>query len=129
MAFILIGFIFSFVILAWVGRGGAISYEAAEPAIKKLLAHYVPLLAILAGFYFSERAIDARENQTSLETFVFAVIVVGLWVLIPPLLIAFSTTIEAALRFLDSVGVFGTSLGSACLAFYFSKSAKLRKNA
>lgn len=124
LALILVGFVLSFAILWWVGRGGAISFQAASPAIKKLLEHYVPLLAILAGFYFSERAATDEGNKTSVETFAFALVLVGIWVLGPPVLIAVSETIEASMRLLESVAVIGTSLASACLAFYFSKSGK-----
>ena len=93
-------------------------------AIKKLLEHYVPLLGILAGFYFSERADAKGKSQTSIEAFLFALVVIGIGVLGPPVLIALGDTIEAALRLLDTVAVIGTSLASACLAFYFSKSGK-----
>jgi len=125
LAVLLIGFVLSFAFLAWVGRGGAISFQAAVPAIKKLLEHYVPLLAILAGFYFSERVATDVGQETSVETFVFATVVVGIWALAPPILIATSDTIEAAIRILETLGVIGTSLTSAALVFYFSKSAKV----
>jgi hypothetical protein len=118
----------SFIALAWTGRGGAISYDAAAPAIRKLLEHYVPLLCILAGFYFSERNMESGGNQTSTETLFFAVAIMGIWSSIPPVLITFSGTIESAVRLLESVGIIGTSLGSACLAFYFSKTGKTEKS-
>lgn len=124
LAVLLIGFVLSFAFLAWVGRGGAISFQAAGPAIKKLLEHYVPLLAILAGFYFSERAVTDEGQKTSVETFMFASVVVGIWALAAPVLIAVSDTIEAAMRILETLAVIGTSLTSASLVFYFSKSAK-----
>lgn len=127
LAAILSGFLLSFVILAWASSGGAISFNAAEPAIKKLLEHYIPLLAILAGFYFSDRSLEPGDNQTSIETFIFSVAIVGIWSLIPPILIFFCDTIESGMRLLESVGVLGSSLGSACLAFYFSKSGKTDK--
>ncbi len=124
LALILLGFIASFGVFWWVGRGGAISFPTAAPAIKKLLEHYVPLLAILAGFYFSERTLADKGSETSIEAFVFALVVVAIWVLGPPILIAASETIEGALRLLDSVAVIGTSLASLGLAFYFSKGGK-----
>lgn len=124
LVLILLGFIFSFMILWWVGRGGAISSETSSSAIKLLIGHYLPLLAILGGFYFSERAVVDQGSDTSIETVAFALIIVGLWVLGPPILIAISQTIEGAMRLLDAGAVIGTSLVSACLAFYFSKSAK-----
>lgn len=127
LLFILMGFILSFCILTWVGRGGAISYQSAAPVIKKLLAHYLPLLAILAGFYFSERATKEEGASTTIETFVFALTVVLLWAFGPSALIALSDTIEGAMRILDSFAVIGTSLTSASIAFYFSKSGKSRR--
>ena len=124
LALILTGAVLSFSVLYWVGRGGAISYAAASPAIKKLLEHFIPLLAILSGFYFSERTSNDEGNQTSVETFAFALVVVAIWVLGPPILIAFCNTIEAAMRLLDSFSIIGTSLTSACLSFYFAQSSK-----
>ena len=124
LTLILAGVLLSFGILAWQSRGGAISYDSAAPAIKKLLEHYAPLLAIVAGFYFSERATPTEGSSTASETFILAVVFVGLWVLGPPVLITFSDSIDAAMRLLDSVGAIGTSLTSAAIAFYFSKSGK-----
>ncbi|WP_414158481.1 hypothetical protein ACMGG8_22910 [Pseudomonas sp. BNK-45] len=122
---ILLGFILSFVVLWWVGSGDAISPETNSSAIKLLVGHYLPLLAILGGFYFSERSVVDQGGNTSIETVTFALIIVGLWVLGPPMLIAVNSTIEGAMRLIDSGAVIGTSLVSACLAFYFSKSAKV----
>jgi uncharacterized integral membrane protein len=124
LVLMLSGFILSFIVLWWIGRNGAISFEAAAPAIKVLMQHYLPLLAILGGFYFSERAFVDQGGDTSIETVAFALVVVGIWVLGPPILIAISQTIEGAMRLLDSGAIIGTSLVSACLAFYFSKSSK-----
>lgn len=125
LSLILVGFLIAFAVLWWVGHGGAISYQTAAPAIKRLLEHYIPMLAILAGFYFSERATLDEGHQTSLESFVFAVMIVAVWVFAPPILIAASDTVEGSMRLLESITGVGTSLTSACLVFYFSKSAKM----
>jgi hypothetical protein len=124
LALLLTGFLLSFAILAWVGRGGAISFQSAAPAIKGLLGHYVPLLSILAAFYFSEHAATDVGSSTSVEAFVFASVVVAIWSLAPPVLIAAADTIQASMRILETLTVIGTSLTSASLVFYFSKSAK-----
>ncbi|MDW8227911.1 MAG: hypothetical protein RMJ60_08960 [Anaerolineales bacterium] len=126
LGLLMAGFLLSFAVLAWVGRGGAISFQSAAPVIKKLLEHYIPLLSVLAGFYFSERATADQGTSTTTETLVFATIVTAIWALAPPILVGAADTVDAAIRILDMLTGVGTSLTSACLAFYFSKSAKLR---
>lgn len=121
---ILFGFVTAFLILCFVSRGGAATFDTVSLVIDKLLQHFVPLLAILVGFYFSERAVDEEGKATSIEALVLATFLVGCWSISPAVLLIASETLPAAMRLLDSVAVIGTSLASACLAFYFSKSGK-----
>jgi hypothetical protein len=119
---ILMGFFLSFWTLWWVSRGGAASWPTIQPAIERLLQVYVPLLGILAGFYFAEQS-STKGSHTSIEAFGFAMVLICVWVFAAPVLIFFSATIEAAIRLLNSISVLGTSLASSALAFFFSKSA------
>ncbi len=121
---ILVGFLVAFLALWFVSRGGAATFETVSPVINKLLQHFVPLLAIVGGFYFSELAIEEQGKSTTVEALVLATALVGCWALAPSILLLASETLPSAVRLLDSVAVIGTSLASACLAFYFSKSSK-----
>jgi hypothetical protein len=123
-ALILFGFLSAFISL-WVRcRGGSCTFESVKPVIASLLTHYVPLIGILVGFYFSERISTDTASATSLEALSLAVVLVGVWVLAPPVLLALSETGEAAVRLLESVAVFGSSLASASLAYFFAKTGK-----
>jgi hypothetical protein len=121
---ILFGFLGALLSLWFVSRGGAATFETASPIISKLLQHFVPLLAIVGGFYFSERAVEEQGRPTTVEALILATVLIGCWAVAPSVLLLASDTLPAAMRLLDSVAVIGTSLASACLAFYFSKSGK-----
>ena len=128
-ALILTGFLSAFVVL-WVrSRGGAATFDQTKPIIASLLTHYVPLLGILVGFYFSERASSTDAAPVSLDAFAIALVLVGLWVFAPPVLLGASETGAAAIRLLESVAVLGSSLASACLAYFFSRTAKTPRRA
>jgi len=121
---ILAGAVLTAAILAWQSRDGAISPEVVDREAKRLVGHYAVMLAVVAGFYFSERNAAGDGTSTAVEAFVLAMVLVGTWSLGPPVLIALSATIESAMRHLDSMSVIGASLASAALAFYFSRSGK-----
>lgn len=123
LALVILGFLASLCALWYVSLGGAVSFDAAQPLLVALLNQYIPLLAILAGFYFSERATIKSSVETSAETFLFAIFIVTIWVFGPPILLLATPTVEAAKRLLDTANVLGTSLTSGCLVYYFSKSA------
>jgi hypothetical protein len=107
-----------------MSRGGAATSATWVPAIERLMGVYIPLLGILAGFYFAEQS-STQGNSTSIEAFGFATLLICLWVFAPPVLIFSSATVETAIKVLNSIySVVGTSLASSALAFFFSKSAK-----
>ena len=94
---ILTGFMSAFLILWLVSRGGAATFESVAPVISKLLSHYVPLLALLAGFYFSERESLDQGQATSVEALVLAALLTGSWAFAPPILLFASDTLQAAI--------------------------------
>lgn len=107
-----------------IARGGAISQEVAFPAANKLLNIYGPILAILTGFYFSNSKTTMAKKTASKESFFLALFFVGILVFTPPIIIGASETIESAMRVVDFFSGICTSISSACLMFFFSKSVK-----
>lgn len=117
------GFAAALIILTVVGRGGAVTDEAAGPVIARLLRLYVPLLALMASFYFSERGQSRRGRGTTPETFWLATAVVFAWSFLAPILILLTEKVEGAVRTLDMFEVFGDTLAVAAIGFYFARSA------
>ena len=120
---IVLGFCSAFAALWWVSREGAASWTTVDPAIRRLLEVYMPLLGILAGFHFAEQALSG-DKKISLETFLFAMVLISVWAFLAPLALLLNTTVDAAIRLLSSISVLGTSLAASALAFFFSKSAR-----
>ena len=118
------GFGLAFSALWFVSHDGAASWTTTGPAIGRLLEIYVPLLGILAGFYFAERPAVLKGRQTPIEGFAYAMVLICVWVFVAPLALLLSSTVDAAMRLLNSISVLGTSLAASALAFFFSKSAK-----
>jgi hypothetical protein len=128
MLFVAAGFLLSLITLLYEARGGAVAGNIVQSVIARLLKLYVPLLALMTSFYFSERG-DLQEGrkETSLDTFILATTVAATWSLLPAVLLVISQTVEGALRMLDTFEVFGNTLAVAALAFYFSRSGPKRK--
>jgi len=76
--------VLSFLVLFIVGRGGAIAGEATRDTINELLEIYLPLIAMMAAFYFGQSKTQTSESKTSIEIFTFVTLTVGLWALCPP---------------------------------------------
>ena len=123
LVIVLFAFACAFATLAFVGRQGAVSGDVARTIIARLLRLYVPLLALMASFYFSDRGRSGRGRGTSPETYWFALVILVVWTFLPVVLLAFSDTVEAAVRTLDTFEVFGNTLAVASIGFYFAKSA------
>jgi hypothetical protein len=124
LGLILAGFIASLLTLWFVSRGGAVTFETAKDVIARLLQHYVPLLSILVGFYFSERALAEDGARISKDTLILAIVLIGGWTLLPPVLLVACDTVNAAMRLMETVSTIGHSLTAACLAYFFSKSGQ-----
>lgn len=86
-----------------------------------LLSVYVPLVAIMAGFYFSEKSTTESRGKTGLETFLFAAFVTGVWVVAPPLFIIFAPQTVRAIEFLTQWRTWGESIAALAISFYFAK--------
>jgi hypothetical protein len=115
----------SYLLLWYVGRGGAVSEAVRNPAMRSLVSIYLPLIAIMGAFYFGEEVGDGCiDRVTSRESYFFSLFVISLWTLAPPLFIFFSETVEMAFRAIDTVGAFGQTAAAGAVAFYFAKSKK-----
>ena len=75
----------------------------------------------MAAFYFGQFDKSSQDSKTSLEVFLFTAIVVGLWVIVPPLFIAFGI-IEEVFATINILKPYGSSVAAAGVAFYFAKS-------
>jgi hypothetical protein len=121
----LVGGAAAFIVLGAIGRDGAISGEGMQEAQNYLLQFYLPLLAIVAAFYFAERRTRAAADRggASAEAFALAFLIVALWVMLPPIIFALSDSYNAAIRTIDSVRLYGNSLSSGAVAFFFAKTS------
>jgi hypothetical protein len=86
-----------------------------------LLSVYLPLIAIMAGFYFSEKRTSATGGKTASETFFFAALVTGVWVGAPPLFIIFASQTAQAIELLTQWRTWGESVAALAVSFYFVK--------
>lgn len=114
--------VLAFIILFVIGRGGAIAGEGIGAVINELLEIYLPLIAFMTAFYFGQTRILSNDDKTSLETFVFSVLTIGLWVFCPPILIYFGEAIEDVLNTIHLLKPYGETIAAAGVAFYFAKS-------
>jgi hypothetical protein len=122
---VILGGAASFVVLGAIGRNGAISGEGMQEAQNYLLQFYLPLLAIVAAFYFAERRTTAAADRGSApaEAFALAFVIVAIWVMLPPITFALSDSYNAAIRTIDSVRLYGNSLSTAAVTFFFAKTS------
>ena len=124
MALVVLSGVISFLALYYIGYGGAISEEGSKQAIKQLLAIYLPLITMMAAFYFGEPAQPGnQEKETPLESFLFSFVVVALWMFCPPLFVIFGVTIESTLRTIDSFLIYGETIAASGVAYYFARSS------
>ena len=105
----------------WVSRGGAVSYEAAVPILNKLLGFYGPLLGIWSGFYFSGGKFFQSKIVLPVEIIYFTIAFLGGALLSPTIIILNTDTIDAAMRILNVISGFLTSIVSMCITYFFSK--------
>lgn len=105
-----------------VARGGAIGTNNLLNAVVKFLGFYVPLLSLVATFFFKDRQGDS-DSATPAGTFYFAIFIVSFWVLTPILLLFSGLYIEEVLDYIDKLIPLGQSLALMALGYYFTKSS------
>lgn len=115
-------FIAALLCLHFIFGNGAVSSENQSKAFFKLLGFYLPLLALVATFFFVDKQ-GGAGGKTPKETFFVALFIVGLWVLAPILLMLGIWYIEDVLDYLDKLIPVGESLALMALGYYFSKKA------
>lgn len=127
-AIVMSGFVLALIVLAIVGRGGAVSEAISLRVVGRLMKLYSPLVGLMGAFYFSEKGHSTGGNValTSTDKFAIACCVVGLWAGLPVLLLTITNTVEGAMRLLDSFEAFGSALAVTALAYYFSISARTK---
>lgn len=113
-------FVGSLLILFFVFGGGSISSENQSNALFKILGFYVPLLTLIATFYFKEN-LGGTSSDTPLETFLVALAIVSLWALTPIFLMLSVYYIEDVMNYIDKLIPVGQSLVLIALAYYFTK--------
>jgi len=110
----------SLLILFFVFGGGSISKENQSSALFKILGFYVPLLTLIATFYFKEN-LGGTSSDTPFETFVVALAIVSIWALTPIVLLLSVYYIEDVLNYIDKLIPAGQSLVLMALGYYFTK--------
>ena len=122
MALVLLTAIGAYATLFYLGRGGRIHPEQIRLSMRELLEVYLPLIVVMGGFYFGEASFTkGRGRETAAQTFAFAFIVTGLWV-VSPIVFLLYAFVEEAMRYLAIIKPFGESVAMGAVAFYFAKS-------
>lgn len=110
-------------ILLFKARFRELPAATVTESIEGLLNIYLPLLAIMAGFYFAVRREAVDANACSRDTFLVALLLLGVWVLAgPAMLLLFP--VEEAIGYLKSFGSVGSTLAAGAVAFFFSKTGQ-----
>jgi|GEM_PF-4289769 len=84
-----------------------------------LLSVYVPLVAVMAGYYFGGKSLG--RGQTPIEPFILALAVTILWVLPPAVVLVFAKQPMWYLEQLIPWKVWGDSITALAVSFYFGK--------
>ena len=123
MGIVLSFFLLSLFTLLWIGRGGAIRPELKLELLGKLAGLYLPLIALMAAFYFGKTRVNrgGRPATVPFETFIFAVLIVTLWVMTPLFFLFFIEAAQDISSTLNRVRPYGDSLALAAVGYYFSK--------
>jgi hypothetical protein len=120
MGIIAVCFVGAFLSLYLVFGGGAVGSENQSNAVFKILGFYIPLLTLIATFFFKEY-LDGTTSDTPLQTFIVAVFIVAIWSLTPLLLLLSVWYIEDVLGYIDKLVPIGQSLALMALGYYFAK--------
>jgi hypothetical protein len=106
--------------LMFVSRGGAIGSKNLTDAFFKILGFYIPLLTLVATFFFRDNQ-GGTSSKTPKETFYVALFITILWVLTPIFLMLSLQYIEEILSMIDRLTPLGQSLALMALGYYFTK--------
>lgn len=120
MGVIAVCFVAALVILFSVFGGGAIGSENQSNAVFKILGFYVPLLTLIATFFFKEN-LGGTSSDTPFETFIVAVFFVLIWAVTPIILFLSITYVEDILAYIDKLVPVGQSVALMALGYYFTK--------
>ena len=120
MAIIAIAFVGALIALFVSARGGAINDNNQLDALVKVIGFYLPLLAIIGTFYFKDKR-GGTDSEMTKSTFLFAVFIILLWVLIPILLLSFKQYIETIMSWTDKINALCVSFINMAVAYIFSK--------
>jgi hypothetical protein len=120
MVVIAVCFVVALVILFSVFGGGAIGSENQSNAVFKILGFYVPLLTLIATFYFKEN-LGGTSSDTPLETFIVAVFIILIWAVTPIILFMRVKYVEDILGYIDKLVPVGQSIALMALGYYFTK--------
>src|SRR5437870_3889204 len=93
MVVIAVCFVVALVAVFSVFGGGAVGSENQSNAVFKVLGFYVPLLTLIATFFFKEN-LGGTSSDTPFETFIVAVLIVLIWAVTPIILFLRVTYIE-----------------------------------
>lgn len=122
MGIVMSGLILSLASLFWMSREGGIISEIRNYAIVELLKIYLPLLSLIAAFYFGEKKNDKQIVKTTpLDAFIFVLVITSMWSMAPMLLLWLGGPIEEVLEVMKNIKPFGDVIVLAGIGFYFSK--------
>jgi hypothetical protein len=121
----LMGIVVAFLVSAiaylfWIGRDGGIRPDLKTNAVIELLGFYMPLLSLMAAFYFGGSQSHRSNRATPFDTFLVAVIFTMLWSLAPIFLMS-DGGMEDILATLRKIKPVGDTLALAAIGYYFSK--------
>jgi hypothetical protein len=114
--------------LMFVSRDGGIGSKNLSEAFFKILGFYIPLLALVATFFFRDNQ-GGTTAKTPKETFYVALFITALWVLTPIFLLFSVQYIEDILTYIDRLTPLGQSLALMALGYYFTKRPTKEKDA
>lgn len=124
MILVVVSFLGAMVSLFLIASGGAIHSQMFQSAAAKLLGFYLPLLSLISVFFFTKGKDETSAAGTPIEAFLFAIVIVTLWVSAPILLLWFGNFIEDILAMMETFKPFGDTLAFAALGYFFSKSSE-----
>lgn len=116
------GFISSSIIILLFKKFGYISIGTAKSCFQNIEGIFFPLIAIIAGFYFSNKyrkAINKCTIHTKEHFFVTLLIIVPISIT-PSILLVILDTVDSAFRVIDTYKMYGQAFCSAAITYYFA---------